>query len=88
MKKEDILSECYRKAIECLRACSTEHGLFASGGKKGYKGVWARDSMITLIGASTIKDKSIQEQFKKSLISLISCFNFSACFFFPTRFRT
>ena len=70
MKKEDILSECYRKAIECLRACSTEHGLFASGGKKGYKGVWARDSMITLIGASTIKDKSIQEQFKKSLITL------------------
>jgi len=70
MKKEDILSECYRKAIETIKACSTEHGLFASGGKQGYKGVWARDSMITLIGASTIKDKSIQEQFKKSLITL------------------
>jgi len=73
MKEKNILDKAYEKAIETLKTCSTEHGLFASGGKKGYRGVWARDSMISLIGASVIKPAKpdfIQEQFKKSLITL------------------
>lgn len=71
MKKE-VLDEAYSRAVECLKICSTEHGLFASGGKKGYKGVWARDSMISLIGASSDRESNglIKEQFKKSLITL------------------
>jgi len=67
---KNILDKAYKKAIETLKLCSTKHGLYASGGKKGYKGVWARDSMITLIGASVSKNDFIQEQFKKSLITL------------------
>jgi glycogen debranching enzyme len=61
---------CYEKAFDCIKICSTPYGLFASGGKKGYKGVWARDSVISLIGASLVKDKKIKEVFKKSLITL------------------
>jgi glycogen debranching enzyme len=70
MINENVLDKAYKKAIKTLKSCSTSYGLYASGGKKGYKGVWARDSMISLIGASTIKSDFIQEQFKKSLIML------------------
>jgi len=65
-----MMDECYEKAKETIRECSTKHGLFASGGKEGYKGVWSRDSMISLIGASSEKDTLFKEQFKKSLITL------------------
>ncbi len=70
MVKKYILDECYEKAIDAMGTCFTEHGLYASGGKKGYKGVWSRDSMITLSGASTSKNKLFKEQFKKSMITL------------------
>ncbi len=66
----DILEEGYEKAREVIKECSTKYGLYASGGKQGYRGVWARDSMISLIGASLEKDLFIKEQFKKSLIIL------------------
>jgi glycogen debranching enzyme len=67
---QKIIDEAYEKAKETLRKCATSHGLFASGGKNGYKGVWARDSMISLIGASTDKDALFKDQFKKSLLTL------------------
>jgi len=67
MVEENILDKCYELAKETIQICSTKYGLFASGGKKGYKGVWSRDSMITLIGASFYKDDSFRVQFKKSL---------------------
>ena len=70
MANEDILEKGYEKAKEVIKECSTKYGLYASGGKDGYRGVWARDSMISLIGASTEKDPFIKEQFKKSLIVL------------------
>lgn len=70
MAKKEILEECYEKAKNAIKLCSTKNGLYASGGKKGYAGVWARDSMITLIGASSDKNKLFKEQFKKSLITL------------------
>jgi len=71
MSNKNILDKAYKQAIETIKSCSTKQGLFASGGKKGYKGVWARDSMITLIGASAgDKNKSFKEQFEKSLLTL------------------
>jgi glycogen debranching enzyme len=70
MAKEDILEECYEKAKEVIAGCSTKNGLYASGGKDGYRGVWARDSMITLIGASTDEGEPFRKQFKKSLLTL------------------
>jgi glycogen debranching enzyme len=65
-----ILEEAYEKAKHSLKECSTKYGLYASGGKKAYFGVWARDSMISLIGACSDNDPLFKEQFKKSLITL------------------
>ena len=71
MREKEILDSCYKKAEETLLKCATKYGLYASGGKKAYKGVWARDSVISLIGASAAKDrKEFKEQFQKSLITL------------------
>lgn len=62
-----IEDKAYERAIEIINQCSTKYGLFASGGKKGYKGVWSRDSFITFLGASFVKDPNFQKTFKKSL---------------------
>ena len=70
MVEKNILDECYEKAKETLKECSTKNGLYASGGKDGYRGVWARDSMISLSGASSDNDKFIKSQFRKSLVTL------------------
>ncbi len=70
MENRDIMDKAYEKAIFALRKCFTKYGLFASGGKKGYKGVWARDSFISFLGGSLIEDKEFKETFKRSLIIL------------------
>lgn len=71
---EKILDECYEKAKEVIKQCCTPKGLFASAGKKGYDAVWARDSMISFLGASLVLDKKykrlFKKTFKKSLITL------------------
>ncbi len=65
-----MIDECYEKAIDAIRACSTKNGLFASGGKEGYNAVWARDSMISFLGASLVKNSLFKDTFKKSIITL------------------
>lgn len=65
----ELIDECYNRSIECIRLCSTPHGLFASAGKDGYDAVWSRDSMITMLGASLV-DKEFKEVFKNSIIIL------------------
>jgi len=71
MKKEinkyKITDKAYERAIETLNQCSTKYGLFASGGKKGYKGVWSRDSFITFLGGSLVDYKLFKETFRRSL---------------------
>ncbi len=64
--------ECFLKALEVMKACSTSNGLYASGGRGGYDAVWARDSMISCIGASAAKDPRIREVFRRSLETLAS----------------
>jgi len=63
------LEECYNKSIDVLEDVSTQYGFYASGGAKGYKGVWARDSMITSIGASLLGER-FKKEFKRSLLTL------------------
>ncbi len=70
MVNKNILDECFEAAKECIRKCSTPYGLFASGGAKGYNAVWARDSMISMIGTSLVNDKSFKEVFKQSTLTL------------------
>ena len=69
-KMEDILKPCFEKAIKVIQLCSTPNGLFASAGKDGYDAVWARDSMISMLGASLVNKLLFKETFKKSLITL------------------
>ncbi len=63
----NLTDKAYERAVEVINQCSSEYGLFASGGKKGYKGVWSRDSFITFLGASLVKDRDFKKTFKKSL---------------------
>ena len=67
---DKMLDECYEKAKEVIKSCSTKHGLFASAGREGYNEVWARDSMISFLGASLIKEPLFKNTFKQSLILL------------------
>ncbi|HPD81604.1 MAG TPA: glycoside hydrolase 100 family protein [Candidatus Pacearchaeota archaeon] len=71
-KKESSVELAYKKALDVIDKCSTKHGLYASAGKKAYRGVWSRDSNITLIGASfsSKNQEKIKEVFKRSLMTL------------------
>lgn len=70
MKKEELIQQTYKKAIEVLRDCSTPVGTKASAESCGYPQVWARDSMITLLGASLVQDKLIRDSLKSSINTL------------------
>ncbi len=61
-----MLEAAYDKAIETLKACNTKNGFFASGGIDGYNAVWSRDSMITSLGASLVKEFSFKNWQKPS----------------------
>src|SRR3990172_2779862 len=63
----DITKEAYDKAINVLEKCETSHGFHAA--YPGYDAVWARDSMITSLGASLLGDK-FKNAFKQSLMTL------------------
>src|SRR3989344_350625 len=62
-----MIKEAYEKAILVLEKCATPHGFHAAF--PGYKGVWARDSMITSLGASLL-DGKFKKTFASSLITL------------------
>ncbi len=57
------------KAIDVLKHCSTRNGLYASCGFEPYTQVWARDSMISMIGACFVTS-DLKSTFEKSLITL------------------
>jgi hypothetical protein len=64
----DITISAYQKALEVLKKVSTPKGFYAAS--PGYQGVWARDSMITSLGASLIPEEKFKESFKNSLLTL------------------
>jgi len=61
-----IIDQAHAKALEVLRACARPQGWFASGLKGGYEAVWARDSMITSLGAA-LSGVDFSETSKRSL---------------------
>ena len=63
----DIKKEAYEKAIEVLKKCETPNGFYAAF--PGYDMVFARDSMISSLGASLL-GKKFKQAFKQSLITL------------------
>lgn len=55
------------RAVESLRRCCCPWGLKASGQPLGHHQVWARDSMIALLGARFAPDDEIQSALRASL---------------------
>lgn len=64
-----MTTESYCKAVDVLEHCVKPIGFFASGLKGGYESLWARDSMITSLGACLIENK-FKDAFQKSLDTL------------------
>jgi glycogen debranching enzyme len=62
----EIIDQAYDQAVRVLRSCVNIHGLKASGKSRGYPHVWARDSMITLLGASLINDGNLNQAIRAS----------------------
>jgi glycogen debranching enzyme len=65
-----LLEKAYQKARGVLKECVDPMGTKASALVSGYPQIWARDAMITMLGASLIKDKTIRQSLKKSLETL------------------
>jgi glycogen debranching enzyme len=65
-----MLETCYKKAVETLKICSTKNGFFASGGIDGYDAIWSRDSMISSLGASLVKEPLFKTTFKNSILTI------------------
>lgn len=66
----DLTDTVYRGAVESLRRCCCPAGFKASGSLGGYQQIWARDSMISLLGARLIDDDQIQTALHASLSTL------------------
>ncbi|HVW83411.1 MAG TPA: glycoside hydrolase 100 family protein [Bryobacteraceae bacterium] len=62
----------YTNAVFVLKRCSTSAGMKASGRTVGHHQVWARDSMITLLGARFAKDDEIRNALHASIALLRS----------------
>lgn len=62
-----MIDECYESAKEVIRKNIFSNGIFAS---PGYNALWSRDSMISFLGASLVKDPLFEKAFRNSLITL------------------
>src|SRR5215471_14343259 len=68
----DLADSLCEQAVRSLRRCATPVGLKASGGRGGHNQVWARDSMIALLGARYSSDETIQCALRASIATLKS----------------
>jgi glycogen debranching enzyme len=66
----ELVEVAYQQAVEILRQCSTETGMKASVQRAGYPLVYARDSMITLLGAALVPDDEFRSDYQRSLDTL------------------
>lgn len=60
----------YSDAVYAIKMCATDTGMMASGARVGHHQVWARDGMITLLGARFIGDDQIQHALHASVALL------------------
>jgi glycogen debranching enzyme len=66
----DIIDEAYAHALDVLSQCNTEEGMKASLERAGYPLVYARDSMITLLGAALVPAGEFWPSYRTSLDTL------------------
>jgi len=66
--REKLTETARREALRVVRGCGRKGGMLASATIPGYPQVWARDSMITLLGAvlagATEIDRSLEASVK------------------------
>jgi hypothetical protein len=65
-----ILDSVRESAVRVLRSCSHAAGMSASAGAGGHREVWARDSMIALLGGSALEDAQIHNALCASIATL------------------
>jgi glycogen debranching enzyme len=61
-----IIEQAREKAVDVLKACAKPTGFYASGLPGGYEATWARDSMVTTLGAIFV-GREFKTPIKKSL---------------------
>lgn len=59
--------QAYEQAVRVLRRCVTPYGFRASGVLPGYPQIWARDSIITSLGAALTGEADLMAAFRASL---------------------
>ncbi len=67
---DPLIEEAYGHALDILRRCVTPHGFRASGLLPGYPQVWARDSIITGLGAVLTGETELVAAYRASLDTL------------------
>jgi glycogen debranching enzyme len=65
-----LLEEARLRAVDVLHQCVTVHGFRASAASTGYPQVWARDSVITGLGAALTGEPELATAFRASLDTL------------------
>lgn len=65
-----LIDEARQRAIEVLRVCVTPCGFRASALAAGYPQIWARDSMITFLGAVATGDPQLLAAGRASLATM------------------
>jgi glycogen debranching enzyme len=60
--RDVLIQEAYQRAVAVLRRCVTPHGFRASGMDPGYPQIWARDSMITSLGAALTGEPELRRR--------------------------
>lgn len=66
----NLIDKAYEQAVLTVEKCMDTAGVKASALAGGYNQVWARDSMITFLGASLIEREAFKDSFKNSLETL------------------
>ena len=59
MESQSLLAEARQRATDILHRCATPDGFRASALAAGYPQVWARDSMVTFLGAVATGDPDL-----------------------------
>src|SRR5215216_3433475 len=70
MNDDAVIDEARQRALAVLHQCATQHGFRASALAAGYPQIWARDSMITFLGAVASADPLLIAAGRASLETL------------------
>ncbi len=70
MANELLISEARKRALDILHRCATPVGFRASGLATGYPQIWARDSMVTFLGAAATGDPILIASGRASLVTM------------------